>query len=243
MMVMSFPLLVRAARVAFEEVDPRLEQIARTLGAHEPRVFLTITLPLASARHPQRDAARVRARDRRVRRDHARRRQHPRPHARRSRSRSTTSCNSDATIRPIACSLSPSSSRSPQSGSPRLSLRRRGMSVVLRDVVLPLAHFTLDVSVEMHARTTALSDHQEPAKRRVLEIIAGLRQPQSGSIAFNGIDVTRPSAATAPRRLRPAGRRALSAHVRAAERLLRRARRRTCSHRRPRDRARSSIAT
>lgn len=47
MMVMSFPLLVRAARVAFEEVDPRLEQIARTLGASDHRVFLTITLPLA----------------------------------------------------------------------------------------------------------------------------------------------------------------------------------------------------
>lgn len=48
MMVMSFPLLVRAARVAFEEVDPRLEQIARTLGAAEGRVFATITLPLAA---------------------------------------------------------------------------------------------------------------------------------------------------------------------------------------------------
>ena len=48
MMVMSFPLLVRAARVAFEEVDPRLEQIARTLGATETRVFATITLPLAA---------------------------------------------------------------------------------------------------------------------------------------------------------------------------------------------------
>jgi molybdate transport system permease protein len=48
MMVMSFPLLVRAARVAFEEVDPRLEQIARTLGARDPRVFVTITLPLAA---------------------------------------------------------------------------------------------------------------------------------------------------------------------------------------------------
>lgn len=46
--VMSFPLLVRAARVAFEEVDPRLEQVARTLGARPPRVFLTITLPLAA---------------------------------------------------------------------------------------------------------------------------------------------------------------------------------------------------
>jgi molybdate transport system permease protein len=48
MMVMSFPLLVRAARVAFEEVNPRLEQIARTLGARDARVFTTITLPLAA---------------------------------------------------------------------------------------------------------------------------------------------------------------------------------------------------
>ncbi len=48
MMVMSFPLLVRAARVAFEEVNPRLEQIARTLGASDARVFITITLPLAA---------------------------------------------------------------------------------------------------------------------------------------------------------------------------------------------------
>jgi molybdate transport system permease protein len=45
--VMSFPLLVRSARMAFEEVNPRLEQIARTLGAGNARVFLTITAPLA----------------------------------------------------------------------------------------------------------------------------------------------------------------------------------------------------
>ena len=48
MMVMSFPLLVRAARVAFESVNPRLEQMARTLGAGEARVFATITMPLAA---------------------------------------------------------------------------------------------------------------------------------------------------------------------------------------------------
>lgn len=46
--VMSFPLLVRGARVAFEEVDPRLEQAARTLGAGRLRAFLTVTLPLAA---------------------------------------------------------------------------------------------------------------------------------------------------------------------------------------------------
>jgi molybdate transport system permease protein len=45
--VMSFPLLVMCARVAFEQVNPRYEQIARTLGAGEARVFFTITLPLA----------------------------------------------------------------------------------------------------------------------------------------------------------------------------------------------------
>jgi len=44
---MSFPLLVRSARVAFEQVNPRYEQIARTLGASDGRVFLSITLPLA----------------------------------------------------------------------------------------------------------------------------------------------------------------------------------------------------
>jgi len=47
MLVMSAPLMIRAARVAFEEVSPRLEQIARTLGARDARVFLTITMPLA----------------------------------------------------------------------------------------------------------------------------------------------------------------------------------------------------
>lgn len=45
--VMSLPLLVRTARVAFESINPRLEQVARTLGAGRWRVFLTITLPLA----------------------------------------------------------------------------------------------------------------------------------------------------------------------------------------------------
>src|SRR5213079_119848 len=46
--VMSFPLLVRSVRVAFEEVNPRLEQIARTLGASDLRVFWAITVPLAA---------------------------------------------------------------------------------------------------------------------------------------------------------------------------------------------------
>lgn len=34
--------------MAFEGVNPRLEQVARTLGASDPRVFATISLPLAA---------------------------------------------------------------------------------------------------------------------------------------------------------------------------------------------------
>ncbi len=45
--VMSFPLLVRAARVAFEGVDIHMEEVARTLGASGWRVWLRVTLPLA----------------------------------------------------------------------------------------------------------------------------------------------------------------------------------------------------
>lgn len=46
--VMSFPLFVRAARVAFEEVPVRLEQVARTLGKTPAQVFCSVTLPLAA---------------------------------------------------------------------------------------------------------------------------------------------------------------------------------------------------
>jgi molybdate transport system permease protein len=44
--VMSFPLMVRAIRLALEAVDRGLEQAARTLGASRLDVFLTVTLPL-----------------------------------------------------------------------------------------------------------------------------------------------------------------------------------------------------
>lgn len=47
MAVMSFPLLVRSVRTSFAEVNPRLEQIAATLGASGWRILLVITIPLA----------------------------------------------------------------------------------------------------------------------------------------------------------------------------------------------------
>ena len=47
MAVMSFPLMVRTARVGFESVDMNLEDAARSFGAKPWKVFWQITLPLA----------------------------------------------------------------------------------------------------------------------------------------------------------------------------------------------------
>src|SRR5262249_34200339 len=44
--VMTFPLIVRAIRIALEGVDRGLEAAARTLGAGAFDRFVTITLPL-----------------------------------------------------------------------------------------------------------------------------------------------------------------------------------------------------
>jgi molybdate transport system permease protein len=45
--VVSLPLVARTARAAFEEVDPRLELMARTLGFSRTRTLFLVTLPLA----------------------------------------------------------------------------------------------------------------------------------------------------------------------------------------------------
>lgn len=48
MMFVSVPFLIDSARDGFESVDPRLEKVARTLGASPIRTFFSITLPLAA---------------------------------------------------------------------------------------------------------------------------------------------------------------------------------------------------
>lgn len=45
--VVSFPLMVRAVRLAFLSIDPRLEMAARGLGAGRWRTFFSVSLPLA----------------------------------------------------------------------------------------------------------------------------------------------------------------------------------------------------
>jgi molybdate/tungstate transport system permease protein len=47
MLFVSVTYTVNSARIGFESVDPRLEKVARTLGAGPWRVFARVTLPLA----------------------------------------------------------------------------------------------------------------------------------------------------------------------------------------------------
>ena len=45
--IVAFPLVFKAARAAFESVDPQLEDAARSLGISEAGVFFRVSLPLA----------------------------------------------------------------------------------------------------------------------------------------------------------------------------------------------------
>ncbi|WP_043696584.1 molybdate ABC transporter permease subunit [Luteibacter sp. 9133] len=46
--LVAFPLVQKAARAAFEAVDPQLESAARVLGLREVAVFFRVSLPLAA---------------------------------------------------------------------------------------------------------------------------------------------------------------------------------------------------
>ncbi|HEY1229053.1 MAG TPA: ABC transporter permease subunit, partial [Ramlibacter sp.] len=46
--VVAFPLVYKAARAAFEDIDVRFQQAARTLGASEWELFWRVSLPLAT---------------------------------------------------------------------------------------------------------------------------------------------------------------------------------------------------
>ncbi len=45
--IVAFPLVLKASRAAFENVDPQLEKAARVLGLGEAAVFFRVTLPMA----------------------------------------------------------------------------------------------------------------------------------------------------------------------------------------------------
>lgn len=45
--VVSLPLMYQSTLAAYEKVDPRWEDVARTIGLSEWHIFMTITFPLA----------------------------------------------------------------------------------------------------------------------------------------------------------------------------------------------------
>ncbi len=58
------------------------------------------------------------------------------------------------------------------------------MSVALRNVILPLAEFALTLTEEFSARTTAIYGPSGSGKTSMLEVIAGLRRPESGAVSI-----------------------------------------------------------
>ncbi len=46
--IVSFPMVLKSARAAFQDVSPQLEDAARVLGLTTPAIFFRISLPLAS---------------------------------------------------------------------------------------------------------------------------------------------------------------------------------------------------
>jgi len=60
------------------------------------------------------------------------------------------------------------------------------MSLLLKNISLPLAHFTLDVDVEMNRRVTAVFGPSGAGKTSLLDLVAGLRSPGSAFIQLDG---------------------------------------------------------
>ena len=59
------------------------------------------------------------------------------------------------------------------------------MSLLLKNIALPLAHFTLEVDVEMQKRVTAVFGPSGAGKTSLLDLIAGLRRAQSAFIQLD----------------------------------------------------------
>ncbi len=76
------------------------------------------------------------------------------------------------------------------------------MTLIVRDLVLPLAEFTLDVSVTLSGGTTALYGPSGAGKTTLLELIAGIRMPRSGRIEIDGRVMNDEGTFVPPRRRR-----------------------------------------
>ncbi len=186
--VMSFPLLVRSARTAFEEIDPRLVGIARTLGCGAIAAFFRVTLPLAwrgvlagtvlafaralgefgatvmiAGNIPGRTRTLALAifNDSQIGRD---------DHARRSRRRHGCVGVCDAV----------------DGGDRHATSYAQVGDVIELDIELPLAGFALRVEARLPGGVTAVMGPSGAGKTSLLEAIAGLRRRTHGRIAVDG---------------------------------------------------------
>lgn len=56
------------------------------------------------------------------------------------------------------------------------------MNLILKNIVLPLAHFSLELDVEIGSQVTAIFGPSGAGKTALLDLIAGLRRPQTAFI-------------------------------------------------------------
>jgi molybdate transport system ATP-binding protein len=68
--------------------------------------------------------------------------------------------------------------------------QKNDMSLLLKNISLPLAHFTLEVNLELRERVTAVFGPSGAGKTSLLDLIAGLRVPRSAFIELNGTVLT-----------------------------------------------------
>jgi ABC-type sulfate/molybdate transport systems ATPase subunit len=59
------------------------------------------------------------------------------------------------------------------------------MSLILKNISLPLASFTLEVDVEIHGRVTVIFGPSGSGKTSLLEVVAGLRAARSAFIQLD----------------------------------------------------------
>jgi molybdate transport system ATP-binding protein len=64
------------------------------------------------------------------------------------------------------------------------------MNLLLKKILLPLAHFTLEVDVEIRSRVTAIFGPSGAGKTSLLDLIAGLRRAKSAFIKLDDVALT-----------------------------------------------------
>lgn len=188
--VMSFPLMVRAIRLALEGVDMKLEQAARTLGAGRWRVFSPSRFPDVT-RHYCRDGTGLRPLAGRVWRDHHLRLEHPRRDANDSvghvypdsnagrRGRGGAAVYHFNRISPgIAAGVGMASAAEPRADGE--------ISMLELNFTQTLGNHTLTLNETLPASgITAIFGVSGAGKTSLINAISGLTRPQSGRIVLN----------------------------------------------------------